>query len=217
MRYKRVQQATIIGGEDDPTSVFIARKDDGFKIPLKARIRKMQYQIRRKRVEKKIQSGAHTIEKTILYAKEKYGLLPVDPTQLKYQNEKKSVKETVIYKYKPELLGGFLHIAAPDISDEKSMQEFYQLLEERERIIETISDEEISMDFQMYELVQGNSHLEMITDTKWNILNLNFGGDREQMRKLKKIAQDLYLYYGVTEEDSKNKTERYVILVSAFL
>lgn len=217
MRYKRVQQASIIGGEDGPTSVFIAGKDDGFKIPLRARIRKKQYQIRRKRVEKKIQSGAHTIEETILFAKEKYGLLPVAPIQLKYQNEKKSVKEAVIYKYKPELLGEFQHISAPDISDEKSMQEFYQLLEKRERIIETISDEEISLDFKMYELVQENSHLEMVLDSKWNILNLNFGGGREQMRKLKRIAQDIYLYYGVTEEDIKNKTERYAILVGAFL
>lgn len=212
-----MQQAAIIGGEDGPTSVFIAGKDDGFKIPLRARIRKKQYQIRRKRVEKKIKSGAHTIKETILYAKEKYGLLPVEPTQLKYQNEKKSVKEAVIYKYKPELLGEFQHISAPDISDEKSMQEFYQLLEERERIIETISDEEISVDFKMYELVQENSHLEMVLDSKWNILYVNYGGDREQMRKLKKIAQDIYLYYGVTEEDIKNKTERYAALVGAFL
>ena len=212
-----MQQAAIIGGEDGPTSVFIAGKDDGFKIPLRARIRKKQYQIRRKRVEKKIKSGAHTIKETILYAKEKYGLLPVEPTQLKYQNEKKSVKEAVIYKYKPELLGEFQHISAPDISDEKSMQEFYQLLEEREKIIETISEEEISMDFKMYELVQGNSHLEMVLDSKWNILYVNYGGDREQMRKLKKIAQDIYLYYGVTEEDIKNKTERYAALVGAFL
>lgn len=212
-----MQQAAIIGGEDGPTSVFIAGKDDGFKIPLRARIRKKQYQIRRKRVEKKIKSGAHTIKETILYAKEKYGLLPVEPTQLKYQNEKKSVKEAVIYKYKPELLGEFQHISAPDISDEKSMQEFYQLLEEREKIIETISEEEISMDFKMYELVQGNSHLEMVLDSKWNILYVNYGGDREQMRKLKKIAQDIYLYYGVTEEDIKNKTERYAALVGTFL
>ena len=212
-----MQQAAIIGGEDGPTSVFIAGKDDGFKIPLRARIRKKQYQIRRKRVEKKIKSGAHTIKETILYAKEKYGLLPVEPTQLKYQNEKKSVKEAVIYKYKPELLGEFQHISAPDISDEKSMQEFYQLLEERERIIETISDEEISVDFKMYELVQENSHLEMVLDSKWNILYVNYGGDREQMRKLKKIAQDIYLYYGVTEEDIKNKTERYAALVGTFL
>lgn len=212
-----MQQAAIVGGEDGPTSVFIAKKDSDLKIPLRARIRKKQYQIRRKRVEKKIQSGAHTIEETILYAKEKYGLLPVEPTQLKYQNEKKSVKEAVIYKYKPELLGEFLHIAAPDISDEKSMQEFYQLLEERERIIETISDEEISMDFKMYELVQENSHLEMVLDSKWNILYVNYGGDREQMRKLKKIAQDIYLYYGVTEEDIKNKTDRYTTLVNTFL
>ena len=91
------------------------------------------------------------------------------------------------------------------------------MLEERERIIETISEDEISMDFKMYELVQGNSHLEMVLDSKWNILYVNYGGDREQMRKLKKIAQDIYLYYGVTEEDIKNKTEPDAALVGTFL
>ena len=34
------------------------------------------------------------------------------------------------------------------------------------------------------------------------------------MKKFKKIARDLYGYYGVTEEDIKNKTKRYSLLVT---
>ena len=32
------------------------------------------------------------------------------------------------------------------------------------------------------------------------------------MKKFKKISRDLYSYYGVTEEDIKNKTKRYLSL-----
>ena len=35
------------------------------------------------------------------------------------------------------------------------------------------------------------------------------------MKKFKKIARDLYSYYGVTEEDIINKTERYSSLVTS--
>ena len=35
------------------------------------------------------------------------------------------------------------------------------------------------------------------------------------MKKLKRIAQDLYLHYGVTEKDIKSRTERYMTLVCA--
>jgi len=56
-------------------------------------------------------------------------------------------------------------------------------------------------------------HLEMVLEFQWNIFGVSYGGERKQMEKLKRIAQDLYSYYGVTEEDIKNKTERYSALV----
>ena len=34
------------------------------------------------------------------------------------------------------------------------------------------------------------------------------------MKKFKKIARDLYSYYGVTEKDIRNKTKRYSSLVT---
>ena len=184
MKDKLVQQTTIIGGEDGPVSVFIAGKGDDFKLPLKDRFRNKRYQMRRKRVEKRIRPEAHTKEETITYAKEKYGFLPLDETQRKYKSEKRCVRE------------------------------FYELLQERERKIEAISDEEVPMDFKMFELVIGKGHLEMVLDFRWDIFAVSYGGNRKQMRKLRRIAQDLYSYYGVTEEDITNQTERYSALVS---
>ena len=216
MKDKLVQQTTIIGGEDGPVSVFIAGKGDDFKLPLKDRFRNKRYQIRKKKAEKKIRPEAHTKEETIAYAKEKYGILPLDQTQRKYKNEKKCVREGIVYKHRPELLGEFLNITTPDVSNEKSMQEFYELLRERERKIEAISDEEVPMDFKMFELVIGEGHLEMILDFQWDIFAVSYGGARKQMRKLRRIAQDLYSYYGVTEEDIRNQTERYSALVCAW-
>lgn len=187
MKGKHASQTTIIGGESGPTAVFIAGRGEDFKMPLKDRIRKKYYQIQRRRKEKKIKSGAHTKEETIAYAKEKYDFFPVSPTQQKYKNEKKSVREGIIYRYRPELVGEFLHIP----------------------------EEEVPMEFQMYELVMEKGHLEMVLEFQWNIFGVSYGGERKQMKKLKRIAQDLYSYYGVTEEDIKNKTERYSALVCA--
>lgn len=216
MKDKLVQQTTIIGGEDGPVSVFIAGKGDDFKLPLKDRFRNKRYQIRKKKAEKRIRPEAHTKEDTIAYAKEKYGFLPLDETQRKYKNEKKCVREGIVYKHRPELLGEFLNITTPDVSNEKSLQEFYELLRERERKIEAISDEEVPMDFRMFELVIGEGHLEMILDFQWDIFAVSYGGARKHMRKLRRIAQDLYSYYGVTEEDIANQTERYSALVCAW-
>ncbi len=215
MKKKCASQIAIIGGADGPVSIFVAGKDGGCKVPLKVRIRNKRMQMRRKRAEKKIHPGAHTKEETIVYAKEHYGFLALDQNCRICQDEKKSVREGIIYKYKPELLGEFLHISAPDSSDEKSFQKFYELLQERERILDAVPDEEVPMEFQMYELLSGKGHIRISADFKWDIFGVSYGGDRKQMKKFKRIAQDLYSYYGVTEEDIENKTERYAALVCA--
>ena len=215
MKDKFVQQTTVIGGEDGPVSIFIAGKDDNFKLSLKDRFRNKRYQMRCKRAKKRIRPEAHTKEETVTYANEKYGLLPVDETQLKYKNEKKGVREGIVYKHRPELLGEFFNMATPDVSDKKSMQEFRKLLQERERKMDAISDEEVPMDFRLYELVMEEGHLEMILDFRWDIFAVSYGGNRKQMRKLRRIALDLYSYYGVTADDIINKTERYSALVCA--
>ena len=45
-------------------------------------------------------------------------------------------------------------------------------------------------------------------------LNAGIGVTGRSKKKMKKIMQELYLYYGVSGEDIRNKTERYMSLLA---
>ena len=88
-----------------------------------------------------------------------------------------------------------------------------QFLARRERI-DRIPDNEMPMDFHIYEICSGRTRLEMEIDYRWGIFGISYSGSKKEMKQFKGIARDLYLYYGVSEEDIKNKTERYHSLLA---
>ena len=49
----------------------------------------------------------------------------------------------------------------------------------------------------------------------WNIFGISYSGNKKVMKQFEKISKDLYIYYGVSEDDIKKKTERYLSLVTA--
>ena len=51
-------------------------------------------------------------------------------------------------------------------------------------------------------------------ETVWQVINGSFSGDKKTMKELKKLFREIYLYYGVTTKDKKNKTERYKSLLA---
>ena len=77
------------------------------------------------------------------------------------------------------------------------------------------SDSEMPMDLHVYEIHMGGGIIEIVADYRWDLLTISFTGNKKVMRKLQKITLELYLYYGVTEEDIKNRTERYRTLLIA--
>lgn len=70
------------------------------------------------------------------------------------------------------------------------------------------------VDLHVFEMYVGDGCLEMELDYIAKIFGVSYSGNKRVMKQLKKIAQDLYLYYGVTEEDIKNKSERYSSLLA---
>ncbi len=48
----------------------------------------------------------------------------------------------------------------------------------------------------------------------WQMLDGSCSGDKKNMKQLRKLLKKIYLYYGVTEEDIKNETERYNSLLA---
>jgi hypothetical protein len=191
MKQKSKNAISIIGGADGPTSIFIAGHSK--KQPLKIRIKNSIYRYKRKKVEKTIVANPHSLSETVQYAKDKYELTETAPADREYIEQIKCLKESLILQYEPELLGK---------------------IKTRSEMIAEMPDSIIPMDFHLYKIRIDDDFLEMEIDYTWNIFGMSYSGNKAVMKKFKKISRDLYSYYGVTEEDIKNKTKRYSSLVT---
>ena len=212
MKRRSNNQVSIIHGADGPTSIFMLGKIQ--KKPLKIRIRNATYGFRRKKAEKKIVANPHTLTEVVEYAKTHYESVEADPAARNFMEQQQSLRESLILQHKPELLGEMKDIPAPDYSKEKSVREFLNKIEARSKMIAQMPDHVISMNFHLYEIRIKGGLLEMEIDYTWNIFGISYSGNKKVMKKLKRIARDLYSYYGVSAEDIRNKTERYSTLVT---
>lgn len=213
MKGKSKSGVSIIGGADGPTSIFIAGRAQ--KRPLKVRIRSILYRFKRKRAEKKVVAGEHTLDELVQYAKNSYNLIETNSSERKYIEQQNNLKESLILQHKPEILGEMKDIPKPNIYNEKSIREYLYKIEARREMIDEMPDNVIPMNFHLYEIRIGDDSLEMNIDYIWNILAISYSGNKKVMKQFQKISKDLYIFYGVSEDDIKKKTERYLSLVTA--
>lgn len=108
---KRAENVSIIGGADGPTSIFLIGNKG--KRKLKERIRGFFYEKKRQRVKKKITANPHTLEELTDYLKREYGARELSKKSRAYQEQRKSMKEALIVRYRPELLGDLAQIRFP--------------------------------------------------------------------------------------------------------
>ena len=213
MKGKSKSGVSIIGGADGPTSIFIAGRAQ--KRPLKVRIRSILYRFKRKRAEKKVVAGEHTLDELVQYAKNSYHLMEINSSEKKYIEQQKNLKESLILQHKPDVLGEMKDIPKPNIYNEKSIREYLYKIEARREMIAEMPDNVIPMNFHLYEIRIGDDSLEMNIDYIWNIFAISYSGNKKVMKQFQKISKDLYIFYGVSEDDIKKKTERYLSLVTA--
>ena len=213
MKGKSKSGVSIIGGADGPTSIFIAGRAQ--KRPLKVRIRSILYRFKRKRAEKKVVAGEHTLDELVQYAKNSDNLIETNSSERKYIEQQNNLKESLILQHKPEILGEMKDIPKPNIYNEKSIREYLYKIEARREMIAEMPDNVIPMNFHLYEIRIGDDSLEMNIDYIWNIFAISYSGNKKVMKQFQKISKDLYIFYGVSEDDIKKKTERYLSLVTA--
>ena len=65
----------------------------------------------------------------------------------------------------------------------------------------------------IYKIKMNDNYLEIQIDES-DTFGVSFSGSKKEMKCFQKIARDLYIYYGVSEDDIRNKTERYFSLLS---
>ena len=94
---------------------------------------------------------------------------------------------------------------------------------------EKISEEEFPLDFKVYRICPDKKEQEPSVDRKaaennrvdvqveknFQMLQVSFQYEgEEEKQRMEEIVKDIYLYYGVTEEDKEKGTERFLMLAN---
>jgi len=209
---KGTGSVSIIGGADGPTSIFIAGK--GGKVKFTTRIQNYFRKIKRNRIKKRITVNPHTLEEVAKWLKLKYGAVEISKQSHNYLEQKKSLKTSLVMRYRPDLLGELKDLKPPEREDVEALKAFWEQIQERDRRAQEIADDIFPMDFHLYEIKWSeNDRMWIGMEMIWQVLDGSFGGDKKTMKQLRKLFKEIYLYYGVTAEDLKNETERYKALL----
>lgn len=210
---KNAASCQIIGGADGPTTVFIAGKEKNLRRRIIRALQDRKNRRKRDKAGRSIVPGTHTVQEVILYAKERYGMVEMDSSYRGYEERKRSRKQNLIYRKRPELLQEEKRIPPPkDFRDEKALKEYTRQVMEwtamRDREIDAIPQEVFPTDYHLFVSDKGmQGTLEMEIDMLYGDIAVSyFGGNGDTM---KAIVKDIYRYYGVSQEDIDHNTERY--------
>ena len=205
---------SIIGGEDGPTSIFIAGK--GGKVKLITRIQNYFRKLKRDRIKKQITANPHTLGEVTELLKREYGAEEVSQQSHNYLEQKKCLKASLVMSHRPDLLGERADLESPEGEDVEALKAFWKQIQEREKMAAEIADDIFTVDFHINEIkCPENCMMQIGVETVWQVIDGSFSGDKKTMKHLKKLFREIYLYYGVTDEDIKNETERYKALLAA--
>lgn len=216
---KAAKSCTVIGGADGPTSIFIAGKNDREKNifkRLKSYILNKRYHTRMRQIKKKITPNGHTLEETIQYIKETYKAVLADASYPNFTERKKSMRFSLLQCKRPELLNMGQRISPPkNFEDENEVREWWKVqrewIDECQRRADEISYEVFKTEYYLFFIDKGEQGvLEVEIDTCFSQITISYSGEKKCMEP---ILRDIYLYYGVFEEDILNETERYQSLI----
>ena len=210
-----------IFGADGPTSIYIKGETERKVSPRELEERAL-FKKKKEEIEKSITADPHTIDQVIQLIIEKYHGKELPGNTHTYRIQKEYLKESLITKYCPQLLEeanipsleNIRFSKGMDPEEQKAVLEQMHIQQEiRHKKINEIPDEKFPMDYHMFEIFYGEGRVQVDIEKHWGLLGCSFSGKEEEMPKLQEISKDIMLYYGVTEEDIKTKSERFSSLV----
>ena len=211
MKTKRRKNVVILSGADGPTSIFLAEKRK--RLSLIEWFKDWRNQRKQKKIKKTITVNPHSMEEVVRYAKAKYYAVELTSDARNFMEERRSHKEGLVFLKRPDLLEGLQKVQKPKEYNDKTIARMEQQIEIRSKQIAALPEDELPMDFHLYEIRKGNEEIEMAVDFYWNILTISHQGDRKTWKQGDEIVKDLYRYYGVARKDMEENSERYKNLV----
>ena len=207
---KKAQSKSNIGKPDGPTSYFVLSRNQ--KLTLKQKMQKFRFQLRKKWIEKHISANGHTMDEVCQYVQEKHGFKKVRDERADTQYEYEEMRASFMMTHAPELLGEYAKHPELKGHSEEEVREFMAQVEAIKEVARNVPKDKFDIDFQKYEKKIGDTEMHITMEKKYSYIGGGASGKRT-IKVFNKIYKDVYRYYGVTEEDIKNKTKRYGMVV----
>ncbi len=210
---KKASAVTVIGGADGPTSVLILGEKQ--KKTFRQKLWQFRYRIRKYFAEKGIKPESHSIDEVITYLVNECGLTEIDRNILENSEEYSDLRASNVLRFQPDLLGEFTRIEPPKNKEPEIIQEYMKKVDEQRQLALAVPREVFDIDMHKFirKYDNENYNMDIIVETRFICIEGNAVG-KKPIRDMKKIMKKAYKYYGVTQEDIDNKSERYRELVS---
>ncbi len=211
---KNASAISVIGGDDGPTSVFIAKKDTK-KITIRQKIQRLKHRIKKFYVEKTITSENHSMDEVMEYIVNKYGFVEAKHDSAEIAEEYRQMRASFLIQYAPELLGEYAAFPSLRSESAEDIQAYIKKCDEQMERANEIPQTVFDIDFHKFKKVFAdiNDHMDISIEKNYAYIGGGACGSKKLIRQYERIYKDVYRYYGVTEEDIKNKSKRYQDLV----
>lgn len=212
MKAKSSGETINVNGPDGPTSVLIF--DRNKKLSFRQKFQKFKVQTKRKLFEKRIKAEPHSIDEVCEFLTSVLKFTELPKTDERYIEEYKATRVSFLMQHKPELMGDFASM--PELKDYteeaylKHMEEFNL----RKKVAEAVPVELYDIDLHMFRKVEGDNESRISIEKTYSMISGGASGTSRYTKKFNKVYKRIYKYYGVTQVDIDNKSERYKDLIS---
>lgn len=210
---KRTSADAIIGGTDGPTSVFVIKKNP--KLTLKQKLGRLLYKLKRTYVEKTLKAKSHSIDEVMEYIVNELGFVEIDNDEV--EREYNEMRASFIMQYAPELLGEYATMPRLKSESQEDMQAHIRQIQERQQRASEIPISEFDIDFHKFQMPfeDINDNMHITVEKRFAYIGGGTSGNKKIIKQFRRIYKNIYRYYGVTDEDIKNKSKRYEEIVRA--
>lgn len=213
--YKRKMKKGVITGADGPTSVFVGKRAGGRRIA--DVLESVTYRCRLAGARKKIRAGVHTLDELVVFLYQNYDVTEVPERSRRYKEERRNYKVMLVQREHPEWmeeLRRYLPENAEDPENEQRVRDFLRKSEELEKRAASVPEEVFPMDFHYYRIrVRGYGVIDLVMEKKRNVLSYSASfGKKYGEKRVNRVVKEIFRYYGVTEEDIREGSERYHML-----
>ncbi len=231
---KAAMAVSVIGASDGPTSIWLAGREKE-KNPfrrLKTAYRNKKRQARRRRAERTITPGTHTLDEVEAYIKERYGAQEVPGDDAVFIENRKNLRISMLMLYHSDLVGE--RPPKPDMEALRALSEqersdrlraYMEACQSMQKRAAALPESILPIDYHCYRIIpeEGSEiHIEMekVHDFMAEGCSASCGPCRaggrinrrdgkQKMKRAQAIMHDIVRYHGVSEKDIAEKNERY--------